>query len=73
MTNTNQNNHIQKFHSDEFGSLEVTMINGKPYFPASECAKLLGYSKPRIQDSRWLFCKKMLNKEASCLPPKPQG
>jgi len=47
MTNTNQSNQIQKFHSDEFGSLEVTMINGKPYFPASECAKLLGYSKPR--------------------------
>ncbi len=41
-----QTNFIQKFHSDEFGSLEVLSINGKPYFPAVECAKILGYKNP---------------------------
>ena len=43
------NNHdqIQQFHSKEFGSLDVLMINEKPYFPATECATLLGYKNPR--------------------------
>ena len=38
---------IQQFHNTEFGSLEVMLINGKPYFPASECATVLGYTNPR--------------------------
>ena len=42
----NQNVNIQKFHSDEFGGLDILIINAKPYFPATECAKILGYSKP---------------------------
>ena len=40
-------NQIQQFHSTEFGTLEVLMLDGKPYFPATECAKILGYSTPR--------------------------
>jgi prophage antirepressor-like protein len=40
-------NQIQQFHNDEFGSLEILMIDDKPYFPAIECAALLGYSTPR--------------------------
>ena len=39
-------NQIQKFHSKEFGSIDIMLIDGKPYFPATECAELLGYSKP---------------------------
>jgi prophage antirepressor-like protein len=39
-------NAIQQFHNDEFGSLEILIIDGKPYFPAVECAQKLGYSKP---------------------------
>ena len=39
-------NQIQQFHSREFGSLDIMLIDGKPYFPATECAEVLGYSKP---------------------------
>jgi prophage antirepressor-like protein len=38
-----QNNIMQVFESSEFGQLGVLMIDGKPYFPATECAKTLGY------------------------------
>jgi len=36
---------IQVYKNDEFGRLEILTINGKPYFPATECAIKLGYSK----------------------------
>ena len=36
-------NAIQVFENVEFGSLGVLMIDGKPLFPASDCAKSLGY------------------------------
>ena len=39
-------NLIHVFNNDEFGRLEVLEINGKPYFPATEIAKLLGYRNP---------------------------
>jgi len=42
MKNQNQ---IQ-FHSNEFGALDIMMIDGKPYFPATECAVVLGYKDP---------------------------
>ena len=43
------NNHdqIQQFHSKEFGSLDIMLIDGKTYFPATECAVLLGYKNPQ--------------------------
>ena len=40
------NNQIQQFHNDEFGSLDILVINGAPFFPATECAKILGYKNP---------------------------
>jgi len=43
MTNTNA---IQVFENAEFGRVEVLMIDDKPYFPATECAVILGYTKP---------------------------
>lgn len=36
-------NEIQKFYDNEFGELDVIMIDGAPYFPAKDCALLLGY------------------------------
>lgn len=40
-------NEMQVFQNSEFGELGVLTINGKPYFPASACARMLGYSNPR--------------------------
>ena len=37
---------VQKFHSEEFGALDVMMVGGRPYFPAAECAAALGYKNP---------------------------
>jgi prophage antirepressor-like protein len=30
----------------EFGELNVLVIDGKEYFPATNCARMLGYSNP---------------------------
>lgn len=38
---------MKLFNNSEFGILEVITINGKEYFPATECAKILGYGNPR--------------------------
>lgn len=38
---------LQQFQNEEFGSLEILMIDGKPYFPATECARILGYTNPQ--------------------------
>lgn len=40
-------NAMQVFQNSEFGELGVLEIDGKPYFPATACAKMLGYSNPR--------------------------
>ena len=40
-------NTMQVFENQEFGQLGVLMIDGKPYFPATECAKTLGYTNPK--------------------------
>jgi len=33
-------------HHKEFGSLNVIVVNGREYFPATMCAEKLGYMKP---------------------------
>ena len=38
---------IQIFENEEFGTIEVMMIDGKPHFPAAECAAILGYNQPQ--------------------------
>jgi prophage antirepressor-like protein len=38
---------IQQFYSEEFGSIDILMIDDKPYFCAAECARALGYKNPR--------------------------
>ena len=50
-------NTMQIFESREFGQIGVLMIEGKPHFPASECAKILGYTNPKaaiIRHCRWV-------------------
>ena len=39
-------NEMQVFQNSEFGELGVLEIEGKPYFPANRCAKVLGYKRP---------------------------
>ena len=40
-------NELQIFKSEKFGEIEVLIENGKEYFPATEVAKILGYSNPQ--------------------------
>ena len=37
---------LQVFNNSEFGELGVLVIDGKEYFPATACAKILGYKRP---------------------------
>ena len=37
---------LQQFHDTEFGALEILMMDDIPHFPATECAKILGYKNP---------------------------
>lgn len=39
-------NDLRVFENTEFGQLEVYEIGGKPHFPATKCAEILGYEKP---------------------------
>ena len=55
------NNVIQVFESVEFGQLGVLMLDGKPYFPASDCAKVLGYANPNAAVIR--HCKGILKRD----------
>ena len=43
----NINNKIQQFNDEEFGALDILVINDIPFFPAVACATILGYSTPR--------------------------
>lgn len=40
-------NRLQVFNSSEFGKLEVMVLGGKEYFPATEVARTLGYKNPQ--------------------------
>jgi len=40
-------NDLQVFQNSEFGELRVLEQDGKPYFPATACAKKLGYINPQ--------------------------
>ncbi len=39
-------NQLQMFTNAEFGTLNVLIENGREYFPATECARILGYKNP---------------------------
>ena len=49
-------NDIKIFSNTEFGELGIMLIDGEEYFPATQCAKILGYSNPR--DAIQKRCKK---------------
>lgn len=38
---------IKVFENSEFGRLQIITIEGKEYFPATECAEILGYKRGR--------------------------
>jgi len=40
-------NNIQTFYNNEFGELEVIQSDDKFWFPATKCAKILGYTNPQ--------------------------
>lgn len=39
-------NYLKVFNNSEFGELGVLIIDGKEWFPASQCAQVLGYKNP---------------------------
>lgn len=43
---------LMLFSNEEFGELDILFENDTPYFPATECAKILGYGKPNNAISR---------------------
>jgi len=52
---------VQVFENSEFGKLEVIEIDGKPYFPATECAKVLGYANTK--DAILRHCKGVVKRD----------
>lgn len=40
-------NELKVFSSSEFGELGIMLIDGKEYFPGSQCAMILGYASPK--------------------------
>lgn len=53
-------NELKVFSSTEFGELGVMLIDGKEYFPANQCAAILGYSVPKDAIAR--HCKGALKR-----------
>ncbi len=37
---------LQIFKNSEFGEIGILLIDGREYFPATQCAKILGYARP---------------------------
>lgn len=40
-------NELKVFENSEFGELGILMVDGREYFPATACAKKLGYANPQ--------------------------
>ncbi|PEP85199.1 BRO family protein [Bacillus toyonensis] len=53
---------IQTFSHHMFGNIEVLIMEGKEYFPATDVAKVLGYSDPHkavkkhTKEDGWAIC-----------------
>ncbi len=54
-------NELKVFSSTEFGELGVMLISGKEYFPATQCAELLGYKNPK--DAILRHCKGVVKRD----------
>lgn len=53
-------NELKVFSSTDFGELGVMLIDGKEYFPANQCASILGYAVPKDAITR--HCKGALKR-----------
>lgn len=40
-------NELRVFNNSEFGELGILEIDGKPYFPATKCARMIGHQNPQ--------------------------
>lgn len=60
-------NNLRVFSNTEFGDLEVLIIDGKEYFPATECAKMLRYNNPHKAVIK--HCRSLMKREV----PHPQN
>lgn len=58
---------LRVFENNDFGVLSVKYEDGKPLFPASDCAKMLGYSNPH--DAIYKHCRYLAKREV----PHPQN
>ncbi len=55
---------LKVFQNSEFGELSILLIDGKEYFPATQCAKVLGYADPyKAIKFRMLYLQQMADKE----------
>ena len=60
-------NELKVFSSTDFGELGVMLIDGKEWFPATQCAKILGYSDPfkaiklHCNSEGWVNCPVLTN------------
>lgn len=60
-------NELKVFSNTEFGELGIMLIDGKEYFPATQCAKILGYSDPfkaiklHCKPEGWVNCPVLTN------------
>lgn len=60
-------NELKVFQNSEFGDLGIMLIDGKEYFPATQCAKILGYSDPfkavkqHCNEEGWVNCPVLTN------------
>lgn len=52
---------MKLFQSTEFGDLNVLMIDGKEYFPATQCAAILGYANTK--DAVLRHCKGVVKRD----------
>ena len=66
-------NMIQTFTNSEFGELEVLRDGDKFYFPATECAKILGYSNPYSAVLRHCTGDPLLKREGVSLTTNQHG
>ena len=48
-------NELRSFSNEEFGELNILEIDGKPYFPATQCARTVGHENPARAVRK--FCK----------------
>lgn len=66
---------LKIFQNSEFGELRVLTIDGKEYFPATQCAKILGHENPARAVRK--YCKRVTetvtptnggNQSVKCIP-----